>query len=304
MNKFLFHNLLIILLAVLGTALSLSIGKLELVAVFTLLMALFSKEHKAVNYKDYIFITGLFTSLMLFSYSPVIALLVFEIVRLINKGLKDLNESIFSFVPLATLIFSSFEASASDPSHFVYYFASSLLLIFIDSFRREKNWSSLMMISYFIVGSNLVISRNITLWIVLIYICYLVLSQLSRKQDNFFNSIGLTTFGLISVSFTSERIFSYLLISLAFESLYKERKIKTETLVLIYIFTLFLFSRDYFREINSIESLFPIILILFPLLFIKGIITIKRDELSVKSANFKALLAISTYILGVFVYAN
>jgi hypothetical protein len=303
LNRDIYHKILILLLAVISAAFFFTTQKPEVIVVFALGAALLLNVNKSIFLKGVLFTAGLYSSITVFGYSPIIALFIFEIVRLVNKGFKNLNDSLFALVPIVTLAFASFGLSSNSSNYLIYYFTGVFTLMFIDFLRGEKDWPSLIVISSFMLGSHLEVLSLTTFWVILIYGCYIIVSKLFQKYDSFLSYICLSTFGFISLSITNQKIFSYLIISLAIESLAKAKKIRNETLMTIYVFTLFLFAREYFETIQNTESLYPIMFILFPLFSKSNIVVNSKSMSFTKVDNIKTLLTILAYVLGVLVYA-
>jgi hypothetical protein len=303
LNRDIYHRIFILLLAAISSAFSFSTEKPEVIVVFALGAALLLSVNKSPFLKRVLFTTGLYSSITIFGYSPIMALFIFEIVHLVNKGFKHLNDSLFALVPIVTLIFASFVLPNNDSIHLIYYFIGAIFLMFVDFLKGEKDWPSLIVISFFVLGSHLEVLKLATPWIILVYGCYVMVSKVIQKYDTFLSHICLSTLGLISLSISNQKIFSYLIISLAIESLLKKKKIRYEILMAIYVLTLFLFTREYFETIQNIENLYPIMFILFPIFSKTNINVQNRNITFTKLEGIKTFLTILAYVLGVVVYA-
>ncbi|MFT6068767.1 MAG: hypothetical protein ACJAT2_002406 [Bacteriovoracaceae bacterium] len=303
MKKTWINKIIILLAGTLTATWSVVNGRPELIVVFALLTSLLHNDNEKNLLENTVFTLGLFSSLILFGYFSIVALFMFELARIMNKGYKSLQENLFSLVPMVTLVLAFFNSQESEMNYLVYYFSISFLLIFVESVRGTRDWPSLVVTLYFISGSNLEVLNEITTWALFLYLVLMILNLFQKRQSFFFNYLCLSVLGLVSLNFSNEKVFSYLIASIAFESISKSKKIRPEFLQCVYIFTLFLFSRDYFGVFKSVENVYPVVLLLLPLFSIRDLVIYKRVDSTSGSDSAKALFAISTYLIGVFAYA-
>ncbi len=278
-------------------------GKPEIIFIFTLLISLLHNDDEKELYKNSIFTIGIFTSVIIFSFLPIAALLLFELARIFNKGYKSLDKGLFTLVPIVTLVFASLSLKNVELNYLVYYFGISFFLISIESIRGSRDWPSLAAILYFAVGSNLTVLSYSTLWILITYLIFIVIGKLIKRQDIFFNYIGFSSLGMVSLSFSNEKVFSFIISSIAFEYLSRSKKVRPSLLQSIYIFSIILFSKSYFKSFEKLESIYPVLFLLLPLLCAQSLVARDKEHSSKKINSTKTLLAMIAYLIGVFVYA-
>lgn len=298
-------NKVILLLAVFATVLySLFYHSIPIMVVVSIGLALFLNEQEVKENDSIPFNLGVLFSLVLFGFYPIWALFIFEGSRLYRKGYDDLKGSLFSLVPIVTILLIYFEPISRDPNYLIYYFVFSFVMIFIEGIQKKKDWASLVILFYFILSNDITFFSQIIPYVLGVSLAYLILFEICLKETHLFNIISLSALGLCGLTFSINQILSLVVTSLIFEAIIKMKLVSKDILQVIYVFTLFYFAKGYFTNIDKIENLFPAFLLLAPLITLANIEPFEALNNKTQWDKFKSSLILLFYTFGVFIYAN